>query len=395
MDDKKEKKLKINSTLADLDLYDVSIDEKRQVAEALGILRKNTMIPGIVIFSETKYKGMISRSRLFECMSRHYSYELYMYKPIEFLLEDNPFFYALEFSSETLIPDATMRALNRKGDLLFEPVVVRFYDGHAEMLDMHKLLLAQVEIHLLYVESLKEANEFKSEILSIAAHDLKNRLNSIMGISSLIKEDTKELPMINQMAETVFKSSQHMHELIIQLLDSSVVEVGKVELNKIPLDICNLTSGIVSNNYQLAAKKEQKLLFGGGFNDEVLVLADKVRLTEAIENLVSNAIKYSPKGKNITVNLKTSADKIQVRVTDEGPGIKEEEKNKLFRKFQRLSARPTGGESSTGLGLYIVRQIVELHDGRIWVESEYLKGSSFIIELPVSRISGKSHYDLN
>ncbi len=100
-----------------------------------------------------------------------------------------------------------------------------------------------------------------------------------------------------------------------------------------------------------------------------------------MDNLVSNAIKYSPLGKTIWVTVQRQGPIVQFRVRDEGPGLTDDDKKKLFGKFQRLSALPTDNESSTGLGLSIVKQIVEMHNGQVWAESEAGQGSTFIIEL--------------
>jgi signal transduction histidine kinase len=390
-----ENKLNINATLTDLELLDISIDINSSVADLIQLLRDNPLAPGVIIMSEKICRGMISRNKLFEYMSRPFSIELYLKKPIEMLLEDNPFGNTIELTAETSIAEAALRSLQRPADNIFEPVVVRFFNGAFKLLDIHQLLLAQTQIHSLLVKSLREANEFKSEILSIAAHDLKNPLNSILGICSIIREDTKDIPMVNEMVNTIYRSSQHMLELVLQLLNSSVVELGKIQLNKTPLDINGILANIISNNIKLAEKKQQKIIFNSMLHEEIIISADRIRITDAVENILSNAIKYTPQGKNITVMLESVNNRVRINVIDEGPGIREEEKGKLFGKFQRLSAKPTGGESSTGLGLYIVKQIIELHNGRVWVESEFPHGSNFIIELPISPVNSDFCHRLN
>lgn len=381
----------INSTLADLDLNDISIETNKTVSDALKLLRKNQMVPGIIILSHGFFKGMISRTKLFDCMSRPFSNELYLNRSIGFLLDNNPINKALEFTSDTLIADATLASLQRPADMLFEPVVVLFFDGSSKILDIHQLLLAQSQIHMLLVESLRKANEFKSEMLSIAAHDLKNPLNSIMGISSIIIEESTALPFVNKMATTVYKSSQQMLDLILRLLDSSIAELGQLELKKSQLDVYHVTAAVIANNAKSAEEKNQKLIFNSEVNEGVLIMADKTLLTDAIDNIVSNAVKYSPPKSDIYISLEAN-DNIRISVQDEGPGIREEEKEKLFGKFQRLSSRPTGGESSTGLGLYIVKQIIELHGGFVYVESEFGHGSKFIIELPYDKAKNQDSY---
>ena len=124
----------------------------------------------------------------------------------------------------------------------------------------------------------------------------------------------------------------------------------------------------------------------------LVVEGDEEKLREVFENLVSNAVKYSPRGARIEVVgkcIKSKPDSqscVQIMVKDEGQGLNEDDKQKLFGKFQRLSAKPTAGESSTGLGLYITKQIVDKHNGKIWAESEGAgKGTTFVLELPLRK----------
>jgi signal transduction histidine kinase len=127
--------------------------------------------------------------------------------------------------------------------------------------------------------------------------------------------------------------------------------------------------------------------------NEVCVLADKQSLRQIFDNLLSNAIKYSPHWKPIYVRVFAVANEdttrehsncVRVEIQDEGPGISEDDKKKLFGKFVRLTAQPTGGEHSTGLGLSIVKKLVELNNGNVWCESTLGLGTTFIVELPVS-----------
>ena len=112
------------------------------------------------------------------------------------------------------------------------------------------------------------------------------------------------------------------------------------------------------------------------------VLVDPYVMVQVLENLVSNAVKYSPVGKNIFVRLKKEAGAVRLEVQDEGPGLSAEDQKKLFGKFARLSAKPTGGEHSTGLGLSIVKKMVEAMNGKVWCESELGKGATFIVTMP-------------
>lgn len=377
------KSLSLNSRLCDLILFDLTIDINLKVSDALKALRKNDLAPGLILTDESRYAGMISRNKLYDWMSRPYSQELFTKRSIKYLAEEYALDDILVFDSTTYISDATYNSLKRKMQTLYEPIVVKISDTDYRLLDIHQLLLAQSQIHMQTVESLRSANEFKSEILNIAAHDLKNPLNSVMGFAKLISEDCRENDPIKSMSDMIYNSAERMVELIKNLLESSLIEVGRISIQKIPVDVNQLVKIVIDVNRQQADKKKQILVFESNVPDNYKILADKIRIEEALDNLISNAIKYSPFEKDIVIKLQKELDKITFQVIDKGPGIKEEEKSKLFNKFQRLSTKPTGGESSTGLGLYIVKQTIELHGGKVFCESNEGCGSKFLFELPL------------
>ncbi len=231
------------------------------------------------------------------------------------------------------------------------------------------------------LKKVEEANAFKTELLGIAAHDLKNPLQVISGFASLIQE-LKSLDEAQSNAKAIERASERMLKLIKDLLETAALDSGKLELNKIPVSVADLLRAVAEHNRPNAEKKSQTIYLD--LAENCLAELDVERMREVFENLVSNAIKYSPRGKRIEVSLaQTSENAVRIAIKDEGQGLTEEDKTKLFGKFQRLSARPTGGESSTGLGLSIVKQLVELHGGRVWAESEGKdKGATFLVELP-------------
>jgi signal transduction histidine kinase len=179
-----------------------------------------------------------------------------------------------------------------------------------------------------------------------------------------------------------------MHNLVNELLDAARIESGKLTLHKEPVDLVAYARDVADKNRQRANQKKQDIVFSHNSQSGQIILADPVRVQEIIDNLISNAIKYSPVGGSIGITVNSYSDSkgfdfVRFEVSDKGPGLTQEDKKKIFGKFQRLSAQPTGGESSTGLGLSIVKQLVELHNGKIWVESEFGQGSTFIAEFPV------------
>ncbi len=230
--------------------------------------------------------------------------------------------------------------------------------------------------------ALDEANHFKTQMLSIVAHDLKNPLNVILNCADMLAESMPEGSLEQTMIGGVHASADRMVRLIHDLLDNAAIELGKMDIVPEPLD-WGLQIAAVGASYQEAAAHKQQTLDVSDVKPSVVV-GDEERLWQVVDNLISNAIKYSPLGSTIIVRCHRNTSVARLSVQDFGPGLTDEDKAKLFGHFQRLSAQPTAGENSSGVGLSIVKKIVELHKGRIWVESEYGKGATFIVELPVA-----------
>lgn len=238
-------------------------------------------------------------------------------------------------------------------------------------------------------QSLDEANYFKSELMNIASHDLKNVLQLIMVYSQSTLTIKEQHPHVYRNAGKIEGASKRMLGLIRELLNTTNAEIGQIELKKSVIDVGRLAQYVVSNNKGLAYKKNQKLECF--VEDGCMANVDENRVYEVMDNLVNNAIKYSPDNKEVHVSVKQIVDnttnnkKVRFEVRDMGPGLNEDDKINLFRKFTKLSAKPTGGETSTGLGLYIVKKFVDLHQGKIWAESEGEgKGSTFFAEFEVN-----------
>ncbi len=237
---------------------------------------------------------------------------------------------------------------------------------------------------------LRDANQLKSELLSIAAHDLKNPLQSILGFAQLLQEDAP-IQSVSQAAEVIKRASERMLKLIGELLESAAIDAGRLELHRQLMDFSALAEVAIEQNISQARAKSQRIQ--AAFASNLIVHIDQERMKEVLDNLVSNAIKYSPHNTTITVTTERAVyrgasggahEVARLIVKDEGQGLDQDDLKKMFGRFQRLSAKPTGGESSTGLGLSIVKQLVDLHGGRVWAESEGRgKGSAFFVELPL------------
>jgi PAS domain S-box-containing protein len=239
-------------------------------------------------------------------------------------------------------------------------------------------------------QTLQRINKQKNEILGVAAHDLKNPLGAVVGFAGALRVclDEKRLEsfrseMVDE-ADSIEQSARHMLNIINGLLNASALEDGAVELELTDCEMDLLIGSVISMNDAAAKRKGIAVHFEAEAG--CVVIGDIQRLQELVDNILSNAIKYSPKGSQVWVKLAhASPSEVRFSVKDEGPGLSAEDKKRLFGKFQKLSARPTAGETSTGLGLAIAKSIAELHNGRIWAESEFGLGATFFVELPVKQ----------
>lgn len=232
-------------------------------------------------------------------------------------------------------------------------------------------------------QELKLLNEMKTEFLGIAAHDLKNPLTIIMTYAELLSIDPNSRPTTVDMAQAIFTSAKRMLGIISSLLDTAALEGKKLKLKQEPASLRSLAQFVIDDNRTHAAAKRITIHFEADPNLDWTAEIDEARIQTVFDNLVSNALKYSPQGKEVWIWLEKREEHIVFSVRDEGPGLSPEDQAKLFVKYQRLSAKPTGGESSTGLGLAIVKELIDLHGGKTWVESTLSHGATFRVELPI------------
>ncbi len=233
-------------------------------------------------------------------------------------------------------------------------------------------------------QRLQELNEEKNGLLSIAAHDLRNPLTNVLGLVDLIREEIGDSQTeTRENLDLIRGTATHMLRLVKDLLDVNAIELGGRELHPETLSLCDIAASVVDQTRRRAASKGQKIHLELA-TSACSVSMDPEAALQVVDNLVSNAVKYSPPGKTIWLRVKSSGQKVSLEVEDEGPGLTEQDLTRVFSKFARLSSKPTGGESSTGLGLSIVKSLVEASGGRVWVESPPAKGAKFILELPMA-----------
>jgi signal transduction histidine kinase len=180
--------------------------------------------------------------------------------------------------------------------------------------------------------------------------------------------------------ESITRGAEYMLNIISNLLDVNKIEAGKMEMNIEPVNASIIE--LITDAYTFRASEKGIHLHFTPLKSKIHFLADRNSIQQIMENLISNAIKFSEKETTVVVRTVQHNTTVQIEVQDAGPGLSPDDKAKLFGKFARLSARPTGGEHSTGLGLSIVKKMVEAMNGKVWCESELGKGATFIVELP-------------
>jgi signal transduction histidine kinase len=291
-------------------------------------------------------------------------------------------------------------------------------------------LLAEANVELVRV------NEEKNEIMGIVAHDLKNPIGAVRGLAEMIEQGYVNADEAPKISTQIIHTTDRMLDLVKKVLDVNQLEQGGMQLTSIPFDITTVVESVVGQYQSAMEAKRLTIHFqkAGTEKFSTRVVADEQATFQILDNLISNAVKYSPHGKNVFVRVRAigrgegqeeshwekshsslgighlvdeatnapmtkhqapsnqapsnQATKykvtniVRVEVADEGPGLSADDMQKLFGKFARLSAQPTGGEHSTGLGLSIVKKLVEAMGGRVWCESELGKGATFVVELP-------------
>jgi signal transduction histidine kinase len=230
-------------------------------------------------------------------------------------------------------------------------------------------------------QRLAELNAEKNSLISIVSHDLATPFATMQVWGKVLESDDHELSADQQKAlERIKQAGVHGQKMIEQILDVERAEAGIKKLELESFDICVFVES-VADGFRPTAHDKEISIHTRLPDKSVYILSDKKFVHRIIENLITNAIKYSPRGRSIWVAVTEEGEWVQIKVRDEGVGIEKDELPLLFTKYSKISSRPTGGEPSTGLGLAIVKRMVEELNGRIFCESEKGQGSVFTVVL--------------
>jgi two-component system sensor histidine kinase/response regulator len=269
--------------------------------------------------------------------------------------------------------DLIVRALNAGGvDYITKPF------NHAELISRARTQLALKNAR----DRLAQIAEDKDELIGILTHDLKNYLGGINMSAELLCGQIKRFNdgRLSQLSENIFRSSGQLLGFVKEFLANSAADYGFVSKPGV-VDLAEVAVGVVEQYRETAKRK--KLEIQTDFPPKGCpAYADATALDQVLDNLLSNALKFSPPDKRVFVSVRLATNHVECVIRDEGPGFTAEDKAKMFRRYGRLSARPTGGEPSTGLGLSIVRKLIKAMNGELFCESNPGQGASFAIRLP-------------
>ena len=227
---------------------------------------------------------------------------------------------------------------------------------------------------------LERLNKLKSEFVSMVSHEFRTALVGIQGFSELIRDESLEISDIKDLAGDINNDAQRLNRMIGEMLDLDRMEAGKIRLELKPLNL----NGLLEDAVERAQMSSEAHHVSADLDLALpIVTGDSDRIVQVVSNLLSNAVKYAPNGGDITLTSRLEGDSVHVSVQDEGSGIPQEFLGKVFGRYERFESNRASKVTGTGLGLAISRQIVELHGGRIWVESELGRGSTFHFTIPL------------
>lgn len=230
------------------------------------------------------------------------------------------------------------------------------------------------------IKELEAAQEMKDRLLRMASHDLKGPLNNIRTAAMLMSDDIGCITEGATLLNAVETSADKMENVIKDFLDTAAVQTGVLDLQLECLVLKPLIDNVIAENMANAVRKNITLATE---NVDGEILADRARFHQALGNLISNAVKYSPRDTTVTIRTEADDESITIFVADQGPGIPDSDLSRLFTQFGKLTPRPTAGESSTGLGLWIVKHLVTLQNGDVGLDSPESGGSTFWLKLPI------------
>jgi signal transduction histidine kinase len=280
-------------------------------------------------------------------------------------------------ASESLLAFAELRATARL--ILIESPVV-FAIGFGLLLALWRILERSHRAAQETYREIEQLSKLRSEFVSIVSHEFRTPLTGIQGFSEMMRDENLAMPEMREYAADINKDARRLARLITDMLDLDRMESGRMTLNSEPVDLNRVVTDAAALFRLNAADHPIELDLDASLHS---VMGDSDRLTQVVTNLVSNAIKYSPAGGPVELRTTRAKRTVLLTVRDHGMGIPADQLEKIFDRYSRVETTDTRAIQGTGLGLPIVRQIVQLSEGQVWATSESGQGSVFYVELPL------------
>ncbi|MEO1054989.1 MAG: tetratricopeptide repeat-containing sensor histidine kinase, partial [Bacteroidota bacterium] len=366
----------------------LTLNEKIQLGKAYQILSK-------------AYKAQNNEEAFFEAYQQHIQLEIEIAgdrRAQELQESENRFMLAraeqeLELEKKELQNQLQESQLSNQklmivviavGLLFVFTISLALYYQNRQIKTSNQLLDAKNDLIEKQNKDLVQLNKEKNYLIRTLSHDLKNPLHHILGLLHIIKQDDSTLNDDQQeYMDMIAEETGYINDILEKTLDIEVVESKKVELDLEDVDVEELLYKAIASFQKQASRKSQNIHTAIAKGNYITKL-DRSRTRQIVQNLISNAIKFSEAGKSIEVSLEEVRDKIRLTVKDHGPGFQRDELPKIFQRYQTLSAKPTDGESSTGLGLSIIKTYVDAMGGKVWCESEPSQGATFKVEFKLT-----------
>lgn len=293
--------------------------------------------------------------------------------------------YLLTSEGKRFIPELSKPGIYHYSDLVLQSGSdVSYLDIVVSILDSKdSQATAIITVHDLTQS--RELEFMKLDFVAIAAHELRTPLTVVQGYLSILNEDAvKKMTLFNiENLQKAIVGADQLRNLINKLLNISRIERGEMEISIQKLDLTKLVRDVVDQHQGAAAQKLQRVLYSANTDSTVFVPGDSSSISEVLNNLIGNALKFTEADGVVNVNLKVEGENVRVEVVDTGPGIRLDLQSRLFTKFYRAERSLVSGYRGTGLGLYISKTIIEMHHGKIGVNSVEGKGSTFYFILPI------------
>ncbi len=391
--------LRSDMTLLELPAEECHVSPDTPMSVVRSLLESRLELPGIIVCEATHFLGMVSRSRMMERLSQPFALEIYLRRPVRFMLDEIEV-NALVISGELGIHEAARLALSRPNGAVFEPVVVSdpTRPGHWRLLDIHTLLHAQTALLQMANETIERqkasaeaANDAKSMFLANMSHEIRTPLTAILGFAENLLEPELSEAERRSAAKTIVRNGEHLVQIINDILDLSKIEAGRMDVERLRFSPSQLISDVTSVMRVRANARNLALQLSWLTPLPESIETDPTRLRQILINLVGNAIKFTHEGTveiRVAMQKRDSASSLICSIVDTGIGMTPAQLGQLFQPFSQADQSTTRKFGGTGLGLSISRRLARMLGGDVTAQSRPGRGSTFQVHIETGSLEG-------